>query len=74
MKLSSILAAIIIAFTLSGCAATHRQPLSAPISTPAPVHDTSSLESNIKDLEKALDKASSQIGRIRILIDSIPDN
>lgn len=59
---------------LSACATRNRQPFSAPIAVPPPSHDTHSLEGNIDDIDNSLKKASSEIDRIKILIDSIPGN
>ena len=73
MKLGSKLIFIILGLLLSSCAKDKAQSLSAPISVPPPSSDTSSLGNNINELDTALKKASSQIERIKILINSIPE-
>lgn len=74
MQFGSRLIFILASFALSSCASSSRRPLSAPITTPPPAHDTASLGGNIADLDQALKKASSQIERIKILINSIPED
>ena len=74
MRLGSKLMFIIACLLVSSCATSKRSLLSAPVATPPPVHDTGSLGHNIDDLDNALKKASSQVDRIKILIDSIPEN
>jgi len=74
MQLGSKLIFILASFALSSCVSGNRRPLSAPLIVPPPAHDTSSLGGNIADLDQALKKASSQIERIKILINSIPED
>jgi outer membrane murein-binding lipoprotein Lpp len=62
---------LIFILLLAGCATsnTRIQPL-AKIQKPV-VTDTSAMDANITELEKAVNRASSRIDRIQLLIDAI---
>jgi hypothetical protein len=59
---------------LCSCVTVKKRPLVAPITVPPPVYNTVGLGNNIKDLDHQLDKVSSQIERLKILVNSIPEN
>jgi hypothetical protein len=65
---------VVVGLLLSACATRSRLPLYSPVVVPPPAHNTNSLGGNIDDIDNSLKKASSEIDRIKILIDSIPVN
>lgn len=66
MKASLFLAVVCVA--TMGCAG---RPLVAPHKAPPPMANTSSLNDNINDIDRALQSATTRTERIKILVEAL---